>query len=266
VDGAGNPQTTVSFEGGSGNIATPGSVTAVSFAGDGSGLTNVTAGSANDLTCTGCVAEGELGFDTATQEELNTESAARAAADTTLETAVNGRVLKSGDTMVGTLNLPANGLVAGTNQLVLSGGNVGIGTASPGATLEVAGKIKSQNTRSVATATDVVSITTDTWTDMSGMSLSISTGASPVLILVNLTGTWHDTSGEVGRFRLVIDDVPKDPVVVKYSSADYECVPLMHLETLSAGDHTVKVQWRTSSGTLRASQDSSVRSLVAAEL
>jgi hypothetical protein len=40
-------------------------------------------------------------------------------------------VIKSGDTMTGTLNLPANGLVAGTGQLVLSGGNVGIGIATP---------------------------------------------------------------------------------------------------------------------------------------
>ena len=40
-------------------------------------------------------------------------------------------VSKSGDTMSGSLNLPSNGLVAGTNQLVLSGGNVGIGTTTP---------------------------------------------------------------------------------------------------------------------------------------
>jgi hypothetical protein len=39
----------------------------------------------------------------------------------------NAYVQKTGDTMSGTLNLPANGLVAGTNQLVLSNGNVGIG-------------------------------------------------------------------------------------------------------------------------------------------
>ena len=51
-------------------------------------------------------------------------------------------VAKAGDTMVGLLNLPANGLVAGTNQLVLSGGNVGIGTATPGQMLEVAGTVK----------------------------------------------------------------------------------------------------------------------------
>ncbi len=43
----------------------------------------------------------------------------------------------SGDTMVGTLNLPANGLVVGTNQLVVSGGNVGIGTATPSTTLSL---------------------------------------------------------------------------------------------------------------------------------
>ncbi len=49
---------------------------------------------------------------------------------------------KANDTMVGTLNLPANGLVAGTNQLVLSGGSVGIGTATPGEKLEVAGNVK----------------------------------------------------------------------------------------------------------------------------
>ncbi len=37
----------------------------------------------------------------------------------------------SGGTLTGTLNLAANGLVAGTDQLVITGGNVGIGTASP---------------------------------------------------------------------------------------------------------------------------------------
>jgi hypothetical protein len=53
----------------------------------------------------------------------------------TLTGAASLNVLKTGDTMSGTLNLPPNGLVAGTNQLVVSGGNVGIGTASPTSTL-----------------------------------------------------------------------------------------------------------------------------------
>ena len=46
-------------------------------------------------------------------------------------------VAVAGATMTGVLNLPANGLVAGTNQLVLSGGNVGIGTSAPANVLDV---------------------------------------------------------------------------------------------------------------------------------
>ena len=47
------------------------------------------------------------------------------------------KVSKAGDTMTGALTLPSNGLTAGTNQLVVSGGNVGIGTASPAATMHL---------------------------------------------------------------------------------------------------------------------------------
>lgn len=46
-------------------------------------------------------------------------------------------VAKAGDTMTGTLNLPANGLVGGGSQFVLAGGNVGIGTANPDLALTV---------------------------------------------------------------------------------------------------------------------------------
>ncbi|MDG0816174.1 tail fiber domain-containing protein [Bdellovibrio svalbardensis] len=50
-------------------------------------------------------------------------------------------VNKAGDTMTGTLNLASNGLVVGTTQLVVSGGNVGVGTASPGYKLDVSGTV-----------------------------------------------------------------------------------------------------------------------------
>ena len=40
-------------------------------------------------------------------------------------------VSNAGGTMTGTLTLPLNGLVAGTNQLVLVDGKIGIGTATP---------------------------------------------------------------------------------------------------------------------------------------
>jgi len=51
-------------------------------------------------------------------------------------------VAKAGDTMTGALNLPSNGLIVGTNQLATSGGNVGVGTATPTQKLEVNGGVK----------------------------------------------------------------------------------------------------------------------------
>jgi hypothetical protein len=77
--------------------------------------------------------------DTSLQNNIAGEASIRAAADTALQTGVNGSVGKAGDTMTGTLNLPTNGLLVGNTQLVLSGGNVGIGTTGPAAKLEVNG-------------------------------------------------------------------------------------------------------------------------------
>ena len=57
-------------------------------------------------------------------------------------TAASTYVEISGDTMTGSLNLPLNGLVVGTSQLALTGGFVGVGTASPTVELEVSGDIK----------------------------------------------------------------------------------------------------------------------------
>ena len=133
----------------SGNQTINGSVTANSFVGNGSGLTGVnaqTAATANGLNCQGCVGNTQLSInyaagDTQGGNALNSlmfggllPSAFAPAAGSPNYAPTSGSasyVAKSGDTMTGTLNLPSNGLVAGGNQLVLSGGNVGIGTATP---------------------------------------------------------------------------------------------------------------------------------------
>jgi uncharacterized repeat protein (TIGR03803 family) len=52
-------------------------------------------------------------------------------------TNLSAYVAKSGDIMTGILSLPSNGLVAGSNQLVLSHSSVGIGTVNPPSTLAV---------------------------------------------------------------------------------------------------------------------------------
>jgi hypothetical protein len=73
----------------------------------------------------------------------------------------DGRYLQlAGGTLSGTLNLPANGLTAAGNQLVLAGGHVGIGTATPGAPLEVAGSMKISGAGSTLTFPDGTTQTT----------------------------------------------------------------------------------------------------------
>ena len=52
-------------------------------------------------------------------------------------------IVTTGGTMTGSLALPDNGLTIGTQQLVVSGGAVGIGTASPQDKLEVSGGMTS---------------------------------------------------------------------------------------------------------------------------
>jgi hypothetical protein len=54
-------------------------------------------------------------------------------------------VAKNGDTMTGILNLPPDGLTLADNQLVASGGNIGIGTATPIADLDVEGNDASRS-------------------------------------------------------------------------------------------------------------------------
>jgi hypothetical protein len=48
-------------------------------------------------------------------------------------------VAKAGDNMIGALTLPANGLVVGGDQVVTSGGKIGIGTTSPQSALHISG-------------------------------------------------------------------------------------------------------------------------------
>jgi hypothetical protein len=57
-------------------------------------------------------------------------------------TQVTGVVKKAGDTMTGTLSLASDGLAVGTNQLVINSGNVGIGSATPGAKFDVVGNAR----------------------------------------------------------------------------------------------------------------------------
>jgi len=73
----------------------------------------------------------------------------------------DGRYLQlAGGMLSGALTLPANGLTAADNQLAVAGGSVGIGTATPGAPLEVAGSVKVSGAGSGLTFPDGTTQTT----------------------------------------------------------------------------------------------------------
>lgn len=71
-----------------------------------------------------------VGLQAATKQYVDAET-------TRAQTAETAKVSKAGDTMSGSLTLPLDGLIAGNNQLVLSGGNVGMGVAIPAAKLDL---------------------------------------------------------------------------------------------------------------------------------
>lgn len=106
----------------------------------------------------------------------------------------SGNVLKTGDTMTGALNLPSNGLAVGTTQLVVSGGNVGIGAAPAAEKLEVSGNVKA--TRMIAnTAT-----TTSATVEVGGQILSKVYNAAAATAINWNNGNLQYTTATCGAF------------------------------------------------------------------
>ena len=147
-------QNTTSLQAGNFNIngsgVVGGNLSAGTLSGNGSGLTNLNATNITSGTITNArlgtvpIANGGTGITsspTAAGQYLRSSGAGTWALGSvqTGDLPSLPYVAKSGDTMTGALSLPANGLVAGNNQLVLSGGNVGIGTTNPGDKLTVNG-------------------------------------------------------------------------------------------------------------------------------
>ncbi|MHC4200357.1 MAG: hypothetical protein ACYSU0_10220 [Planctomycetota bacterium] len=93
-------------------ITATGNVTAAAFVGDGSAL---------------------WGVDAELLDGLDSTAFMQATADSWVDIA--------GDTMTGQLVLPGDGLAVGTDQLVVSGGRVGVLTAAPATELEVNGTV-----------------------------------------------------------------------------------------------------------------------------
>lgn len=108
-----------------------------------------------------------------------------------------------------------------------------------------------------ASAFDLISTASTSFVDMPNMSITLTTGAFPLLILFS-TRASNSTSGALDRCVIVIDGVIKTYLHGKSPTADAGAdgheLAGQWLETVSAGPHTIKIQWAVGSGTFYAAQ------------
>jgi hypothetical protein len=121
---------------------------------------------------------------------------------------------------------------------------------------------------SMVEGTTDISLASAAWTDMTDMSITLTTEGGPVEI--EFTGGVGNSTGDgVGRYRLVIDGAQagqSKKIRIPTASVGAD-ISLKRMLTLSAASHTFKVQWYTESGTLqnRAASENEDRVLIVKE-
>ena len=108
-------------------------------------------------------------------------------------------------------------------------------------------KILGVKTSTVLGSTDI-STTSTNFVDMTDMSIDITTRNSPVLILASFCG--YPSGGAASIvLRLVIDGTPEQASTLYAAAGNSQTIAMNALKTLSAGSHTIKLQWRVSANT-----------------
>ena len=161
-----------------------------------------------------------------------------------------------------------------TNWRPLLGIEGGSGNTSIRGSLNVNGKVDSQNVRIQATATDHIMIDKDNWTDMPQMKVTADIDG-PVLVLFKTGGVQGCPGKSVrARFRLLIDKTEKAFTLHEFHNEGWELrdASLMWLESLTPmksltpNNHEFKVQWKAEAGTVNACHYNDLRSLIVVKL
>lgn len=104
----------------------------------------------------------------------------------------------------------------------------------------------------VALATDQSNATAGSYSDLTGVSLNITTGARPILIHFSVTGDNSATNNNT-FFEVDVDGVRVGVCAFNTAASGRPQSASMVIKTsaLTAATHTVKIRWRPSSGTSR---------------
>ena len=128
-------------------------------------------------------------------------------------------------------------------------GNVGIGTTNPSAKLDVAGKIKSTMSRVTVSSATSESTTSTSYVDLPGTSLTIDTGVSNLLILATIPSVLSGADMAVS-FRILLDGTQVGGTTEEEQDGATVFTASLHaLAPVSAGTHTIKIQWAVQAGT-----------------
>lgn len=101
-----------------------------------------------------------------------------------------------------------------------------------------------------------VNTTSASLVDITGVTITLTTGANKLLILATMSGDIYRTSegaGAVGQVTLNIDTVDEIGSGVGKNDTpqgvnDYWAAAITMLESVSAGEHTIKLRWRQQTG------------------
>ena len=200
---------------------------------------------------------------------------------------INGNLTASGNITGSSLSVGTGNITAGSatinGDLTANGNIVGrslsVGTGSITAGNIVAGKITCQNIRTQVVASDPISTTSATFVDLPQMSLTVTaSGNNPLLILFKIGGV-QGGGGKLNpagliraKFRLLIDDVQKLFTWEEFNYTggwSFRGISFNWIETPSAGQHIIKVQWSSdpeSGGTINGCGYQSSRNLIVVEL
>lgn len=115
---------------------------------------------------------------------------------------------------------------------------------------------------SITGATDISTAST-TYVDMTGMTVYFYSSGRPILISFN--AQYLEGAGADPTVLLNVDGSSTKSI---YTTADGLEMPMtiINLAKLAAGGHTIKIQWKTASGTVYQNGTQGIRELIAMEL